>query len=57
MLRRPALVGTDIAEECIASIFSVTTISEGPTLAVTINRNTLQRNKSYEVVPRFLSPC
>jgi hypothetical protein len=44
MLRRVALVITDVLEELSASIFSVTRIGEpGTTLAVTINRRTLRR--------------
>jgi hypothetical protein len=53
MLRRVALVRTDIAEERIASIIRVTRISElGTTLAVTSNRRTLK----LFLVHRFLSP-
>jgi hypothetical protein len=44
MLRRVALVGTDVSEECIASIIRVTRIGELETLAVTSNRSTLRRN-------------
>jgi hypothetical protein len=45
-LRRVALVGTDVSEEYIASIFRVTRIGEqGTALAVTNNRSTLRRNK------------
>jgi hypothetical protein len=44
MLRRVALVRTDVSEELSASI-RVTRIGElGTTLAVTSNRSTLQRN-------------
>jgi hypothetical protein len=44
MLRRAALVRTDISEELSASIIKVTRIGElGTTLAVTSNRCTLQR--------------
>jgi hypothetical protein len=44
MLRRVALVRTDVSEERIASIISVTRIVElGTTLAVTSNRSTLQK--------------
>jgi hypothetical protein len=43
MLRRVALVRTDVSEECIASIIRVPGISElGTTLAVTSNRRTLR---------------
>jgi DNA-binding TFAR19-related protein (PDSD5 family) len=42
MLRRVALVRTDVSEECSASIIRVTRIGElGTTLAVTTNRRTL----------------
>jgi hypothetical protein len=42
MLRRVALVRTDITEELTASIIRVTRIGElGPTLAVTSNGRTL----------------
>jgi hypothetical protein len=44
MLRRVALVRTDVSEEPSASIIWVTRIGElGTTLAVTSNRSTLQR--------------
>jgi hypothetical protein len=47
MLRRVALVRTDVSEECSAFIIRVTRISElGTTLAVTSNRRTLRRNTS-----------
>jgi hypothetical protein len=46
MLRRVALVGTDVPEERRASIITVTRIGElGTTLAVTSNRCTLRRNQ------------
>jgi hypothetical protein len=41
MLRRVALVGTDVSEERIASIIRVTRIGELGTLAVASNRSTL----------------
>jgi hypothetical protein len=45
MLRRVALVRTDVSEERITSIIRVTRIGElGTTLAVTSNRSTLRRN-------------
>jgi hypothetical protein len=45
MLRRMALVRTDVSEELSASFIRVTRICElGTTLAVTSNRRTLQRN-------------
>jgi hypothetical protein len=48
MLRRVALVRTDVSEERSASIIRVTRIGElGPTLAVTSNRRTLQRNTKW----------
>jgi hypothetical protein len=44
MLRRVALVRTDVSEELSASIVRVTRIGElGTTLAVTINRSTVRR--------------
>jgi hypothetical protein len=44
MLRRVALVRTDVSEERIASFIRVTRICElGTTLAVTSNRRTLRR--------------
>jgi hypothetical protein len=47
MLRRVALVRTDISVELSASFIRVTRIGEvGITLAVTSNRLTLQRNTS-----------
>jgi hypothetical protein len=43
MLRRVALVGTDVLQELSASFIRVTRISElGTTLAVTSNRRTLR---------------
>jgi hypothetical protein len=45
ILRRVALVRTDLSEELSASIIRVTRIGElGTTLAVTNNRRTLPRN-------------
>jgi hypothetical protein len=44
MLRRVALVRTDVSEELISSIIRVTIIGELGTLAVTSNRRTLRRN-------------
>jgi hypothetical protein len=45
MLRRVALVTTDVSEELSAPIIRATRIGElGTTLAVTSNRRTLQRN-------------
>jgi hypothetical protein len=53
MLSRMALVRTDVSEEGIASIISVTRIGElGTTLAVTSNRSTMRRNTMHaNVVP------
>jgi hypothetical protein len=51
MLRRVALVWTDVSEE-VSAFITVTRIGDlGTTLAVTSNRRTLRRN-----IPRFLSP-
>jgi hypothetical protein len=48
MLRYVGLVRTDVSEEPNASFMWVTRIGElGPTLAVTSNRHTLQRNTKY----------
>jgi hypothetical protein len=45
MLRRVALVRTDVSEELCASFIRVTIICElGTTLAITSNRRTLRRN-------------
>jgi hypothetical protein len=45
ILRRVALVRTDVSEELSASFIRVTRIGElGTTLAVTSNRRTLRRN-------------
>jgi hypothetical protein len=45
MLRRVALVRTDVSEELSASFIGVTRIGElGATLAVTSNSHTLRRN-------------
>jgi hypothetical protein len=54
ILRRVALVRTDVSEESIASIIKVTQIGElGAALAVTSNRSTLRRytNSTVNVVP------
>jgi hypothetical protein len=56
MLRRVALVRTDVSEKLSASIIRVTRIGElGKTLAVTSKPRTLRRNKTF-LVHRFLSP-
>jgi hypothetical protein len=44
MLRRVALVRTDVSEELSASIIRVTRMGTLGTLAVTSNRRTLRRN-------------
>jgi hypothetical protein len=47
MLRRVALVRTEVSEGLSASFIRVTRIGElGTTLAVSINRSTLRRNTS-----------
>jgi hypothetical protein len=47
MLRRVAIVRTDVSEELSASIIRMTRIGElGTTLVVTSNRRTLRRNTS-----------
>jgi hypothetical protein len=47
VLRRVALVSTDVSEEFSASIIRVTRIGElGTTLAVTSNRRTLRKNNA-----------
>jgi hypothetical protein len=48
MLRRVALVRTDVSEKLSASIIKVTRIGElGTTLTVTSNRRTLRRYTKY----------
>jgi hypothetical protein len=48
MLRRVALVSSDVSEELSPSFIRVTRIGEtGTTLAVTSNRRTLRRNAKY----------
>jgi hypothetical protein len=59
MLRRVAVVRTDVSEELSASIIGVTRIGElGTTLAVTSNLRTLRRNTKSchpdEGVAKFL---
>jgi DNA-binding TFAR19-related protein (PDSD5 family) len=50
MLRRVALVRTDVSEEFTASIIRLTRIGEiGTTLAVTSNRRMLRSNTEDEV--------
>jgi hypothetical protein len=54
MLRRVALIRTDISEELSASFIRVTRIGElGTTLAVTSNRRTLQRNTNLASLYQF----
>jgi hypothetical protein len=51
MLRRVALVRTDVSEVLNASIIRVTRIDElGTTLAVTSNRRTLRRNTTCTTI-------
>jgi hypothetical protein len=50
MLRRVAVVRTDVSEQRSASIIRVTRIDElGITVALTSNRRTLRRNTKWEV--------
>jgi hypothetical protein len=56
MLRRVALVRTDVSEERSVSIISATEMGEpGTTLAVTSNRRTLRRNRCSQIA-RYLPP-
>jgi hypothetical protein len=51
MLRRVALLRTDVSKESSAYIIRVERIGElGTTLAVTSNRRTLRRNTIYYIV-------
>jgi ABC-type molybdate transport system permease subunit len=55
LLRRAALVRTDVSKELSAYIIRVTSIGElGTTLAITSNRPTLRRNTSIRSVSRLL---
>jgi hypothetical protein len=55
LLRRVALVRTDVSEEPGASLISVTKICEiGTKLAVTSNRRTLQRNNIHILYMKLL---
>jgi hypothetical protein len=55
MLRRVALVRTDVSEKPSASFTRVTRIGEvGTTLVVTSNRHTLRRNTCYLQLALFL---
>jgi hypothetical protein len=59
MLRRVALVRTDVSEEPSASFIMVTRIGElGTTLAATSNRRTLRRNifQGFEVFILWYGP-
>jgi hypothetical protein len=59
LLRRLALVTTDVSEELGASFIRVTKIGElGATQAATSNRRTLRRNRSVMLflVHRFFHP-
>jgi hypothetical protein len=47
MLRRVALIRTDVSEELSASFIRVTRVGELGTVAVTSNRSTLRRNTKY----------
>jgi hypothetical protein len=47
MLRRVALVRTDVSEELSAAFIRVTRIGELGTLAITSKRHTLRRNAKY----------
>jgi hypothetical protein len=53
MLRRVALVRTEVSVERIASISRVTRIRKLETLAVTNNRSTLRRNTHIVVLRRM----
>jgi hypothetical protein len=58
MLRRVALVRTDVSEELSASIIKVTRIGElGTTLVVTSNRRTLRRNTKLSKVLYVFAAC
>jgi hypothetical protein len=55
MLRRVALVRTDVSEELSASIIKVTRIGELGTLAVTSNGRTLPRNTNTLMIEALRS--
>jgi hypothetical protein len=58
MLRRVALVRTDVSEKFSASFIRVTRIGElGTTLAVTSNRRTLQRSTKSDYEELRLLGC
>jgi hypothetical protein len=57
MLRRVALVRTDVSEELSVSFITVTRIGElGTTLAVTSNRRRLRRNTKFPSSPSLVTP-
>jgi hypothetical protein len=56
MLRRVALVRTDVSEELSASIIRVTRIELGTTLAVTSNRRTLRACSQLVPILRYTNP-
>jgi hypothetical protein len=57
MLRRVALVRTDISDERSASFIRVARIGElGTTLALTSNRRTLRRNTKIFLVTASVAP-
>jgi hypothetical protein len=57
MLRRVALVKTDVSEELSASFIRVTRIDEiGTTLDVSSNRHTLRRNTKWLLVTASVVP-
>jgi hypothetical protein len=51
MLRRVALVRTDVSDELSASFIRVTRIDELGTIAVTSNRRKLRRNTNLVFLP------
>jgi hypothetical protein len=58
MLRRVALVRTNVSEELSASFIRVTRIDElGTTLALTSNRRTLRRNIKLDRKLEWNSEC
>jgi hypothetical protein len=58
MLRRVALVRTDVSEEPSASFIRLTRIGElGTTLTVTSNRRTLRRNTNPKWYWYFFAAC
>jgi hypothetical protein len=56
ILRRVALVRTDVSEERSASFIRVTRIGElGTTLVVTSNRRTLRRNTKWSLLKKAIA--